>query len=237
MLRIASFIVAALACTGCQHSASLYEFRTEPDAVFIASGANPSWSLKVSRTSISFKDKSGRIEQKIAPSYFGSGQFRDRYHSDNISFSTHYAACFDHASRKHRNSTTTVTARGVTFRGCGGGTVDLAKNHLAVTNWRIDKIDGRAPIKNAMTEIRFSNGRLIAFVGCNRLSRDYSLKNGEIALGSLQTTYFECSDAEKLQEQRFLEIIGKRANFEFDRFGNLIVQHPERGQLVMSQTV
>lgn len=236
MLRIIFLIAAALACTSCQHSASLDEFRTEPDAVFIASGTNPSWSLKVSRTSISFQDKFGHIEQKIVPSYFGGGQFRDSYLSDNISFSTYGAACFDHTSRKHRNTTITMTVGDRTLRGCGGGTVDLAKNHLTGTSWRIDQIEGHSPIKNAMAEMRFSNRRLIAFVGCNRLSMDYSPKNGEISFGSLQTTNFECSEAEKLQERMFLHIVGRRANFEFDRLGNLIIQHPERGRLIMSQT-
>jgi heat shock protein HslJ len=238
MLRIVFIISIGLACTSCQHSVSLFDLRNDhmkSSVVFLGRGTEPSWTLKVSRTSISFRDQSGRIEDKIDPAYFSNGA--DGYMSDKISFSTNLIECFDGKLGRHFSHTVTVQVRGRTLRGCGGLAVTSQHDHLAKTNWRLERIDGRAPVGNAMTHIRFSQGRMIAFVGCNRLSRDYSHKNGEIVVGSLQTTNFACSDLEKQQERRFLEIFGQRARLEFDRIGQLVIQHPAGGTIIMIQTV
>jgi heat shock protein HslJ len=236
MLRAALIIAVGFACSGCQHTTSLSGFRTEPDAVFLGRGTHPSWKLKVTRTSISFNDLSGRITQKIDPAYFGSGEIRDGYRSEKISFWTNIVPCFEPESRQHLEVAITLQVRGKMLHGCGGPHIPSKNDHLSGTNWRIHSIDDKSLINMNATQVRFNYGRLIAFAGCNRLSRNYSAKDGTISFGKLQTSNVECTDLQKQQEQKFLEITNSQAMFEFDLFGNLTISRPEKGKLVMNPT-
>ena len=238
MLKVIYIVWIGLAFTGCQRSVSLFDLRNEvigSEAVFVGSGADPSWTLNVTRSSVVFSDKIGRMEAKIDPGYFANEP--QGYQSEKISFWTNLIECLDGKSRRYFSHTVTVKARGKIARGCGGVAMTGKMDHLAKTTWRLERIDGKVPIANALTQIRFAQGRMIAFVGCNRLSRDYSYRDNEITVGTLQITALACSDLEKQQEQRFLEILGQRARLDFDEFGQIIIQNPAGGMLAMSQAV
>lgn len=242
MFRALIMIFAVLACSGCQHSSNMSAFKTNPDALYFASGINPVWTLKVSRTSITYQEGSTRIHKKIDPTYFGGGEFRDGYAelkdgqlSEKIGFWTIPAECFDHKARRHLLDTVTVQINGRVRRGCGGLKHKIDDDHLNRTIWYLEEIDG-VPVQSTSTQIRFSYGLLKGFVGCNHFSNAYTGRDGVLTVQKLPTRTYECSDEARKLGQRFLEIIGKQAEFQFARNGDLIIQHSERGKLRLSQT-
>jgi uncharacterized membrane protein len=204
---------------------------------YSAHGNEPFWSLKISRKTIQFKDQTGRIEEKIDPAHLASNQLRDGYRSEKVSFWTNHIECLDRKTGLRYETTVTVRVRSISLRGCGGAALNRQSNDLDGTNWRIDWIDNQAAKIKFATQVRFVQGRMIAHVGCNKLSRDYDIKDGKLSVGSLQSSNFECSEADERREQKFLEITGDGAKYEFDYVGNLIIESHEKGKIMMIQTL
>lgn len=62
---------------------------------------------------------------------------------------------------------------------------------LTDSNWRIVKIDGKAPA-SPRAALRFLPGRISATAGCNGLGGDWQIKDGKLVGGPFMSTMMYC---------------------------------------------
>lgn len=75
-------------------------------------------------------------------------------------------------------------------------------------DWRVDLIDGKAPIAGSKVTMRFEpKGRVSGIASCNRYGAAYTVEGDNISFGPAMTTRMACPPDIMAQEQRFLRVL------------------------------
>jgi heat shock protein HslJ len=101
-----------------------------------------------------------------------------------------------------------------------------ASEELASGVWNLTQIDGTAALFPSRTElVFFSDGRMSATVGCNRLIGGFQRHGGILTFGRIASTMMACSEQTMAQEQRFARALERVDGFRLS---------PETGRLTLT---
>ncbi|CUX81014.1 MAG: putative lipoprotein [Roseibaca calidilacus] len=101
-----------------------------------------------------------------------------------------------------------------------------ASEELARGVWNLTQIDGNAALFPSRTElVFFSDGRMSATVGCNRLIGGFQRHGGILTFGRIASTMMACTDATMAQEQRFARALERVDGYRLS---------PETGRLSLT---
>lgn len=101
-----------------------------------------------------------------------------------------------------------------------------ASEELANGVWNLTQIDGSAALFPSRTElVFFSDGRISATVGCNRLIGGFQRHGGILTFGRLASTMMACSEQTMAQEMRFARALERVDGFRLS---------PETGRLTLT---
>jgi heat shock protein HslJ len=228
-------LIGALALTGlsaCQPLPAASE-PTPAEQVYIASGNEPGWILKMDGTTIDYQGDYGETKIRVAAPEARPSSGGIRYVSDRITVDILYANCADGMSGRRFADTVTVTADGKQVSGCGGR--PLPPETLNQTSWTISMIDQSPVPGDIQTEVRFDNGRISGTAGCNRFSGDYSIASNVITLGPIASTRMLCPDKQMAQEDKFLALLAGKVTKRYSVEGDLILTDEKGNRATLRQ--
>ena len=183
----------------------------QPTGTYRALGTEPFWSLTITRQRMTFEDSEGQrvsvpTPEPAYPRYIGRNYFSQRLRV-NIR-TTHN--CSDGMSDRAYADEVEVVVDGRRLEGCGGAFTEPSR--LANTNWRISAINGRRVPAAGPYRIDFTEDRLSAQAGCNRLGGSYRLQGDRLTAGPIMSTRMACVDLQGRPapwEQIVLRILGE----------------------------
>ncbi|MDK3072964.1 META domain-containing protein [Sedimentitalea sp. JM2-8] len=86
--------------------------------------------------------------------------------------------------------------------------------------WRVEDINGRGTVDNAMTSLEFTpDGRVSGRGGCNQYTGSYTREGDTLTFGPLASTQMACVPALGDQEQKFFQVLSGPVTVSFDATG------------------
>lgn len=84
--------------------------------------------------------------------------------------------------------------------------------------WRVESVgESTRPFAMGEAILRFDDGKLSAYAGCNRMGGNYNLRGGVIRISQMMATRMACVPAEKMQhEQSLAEALAKVTHAEVE---------------------
>lgn len=77
-----------------------------------------------------------------------------------------------------------------------------------IGDWRVDRIDGNAPVAGSKVMMRFdAKGRVSGAASCNRFGAAFSVEGAQLRIGPAMSTRMACRPDLMAQEQRFLRLL------------------------------
>ena len=110
--------------------------------------------------------------------------------------------------------TLTLAAAALSLSACAHAAVP---RHAALhdTNWRIVKIDGKAPA-SLRAAIRFTRDRISATVGCNGQGGTWAIEQGKLVGGPFMSTMMYCEGLME-QERTLADVLGAKPTVDVTR--------------------
>lgn len=194
---------------------------------YFAMGTEPGWTLEITPQRLNYAGDYGAKTIAVAnpgarPSFNG-----ERYVSDRLSVDITHSECNDGMSDRRFADTVTVTADGVTQRGCGGAILPPAS--LAGTRWTIVSIGGTPVASDTRTEVMFDGKRMAGTAGCNRFTGPYASDGKRLTAGALASTRMACMGPGGDQENAFFALLATPISLRFTPEGQMILMG-ERGK-------
>ena len=95
---------------------------------------------------------------------------------------------------------------------CGGG---AGGADLDGTSWRLVSMNGSSPLVGTTTTIAFSGGE-VSGSACNTYFGSYTVRGGDLTIGTLAATEMACLEPEGImqQESQYLSILATAASYE-----------------------
>lgn len=201
--------------------------QSAPEVYFTARGNEPGWIVRFDSEKIAFEGDYGETKITVAkpdgrPSFNGM-----RYLTDRLTVDVTHATCADVMSGQRYAETVTVMANGKEYKGCGGR--KLPPESLENTSWTIIMIDQLPVIEGIATDLRFSDGKVSASGGCNRISGSYTTKGGDIIFGAIIATRMACPEKQMAQEAKLMSLLKGKVTTRYTVNGDLILTN-ESGQ-------
>jgi heat shock protein HslJ len=78
-----------------------------------------------------------------------------------------------------------------------------ASHQLAESEWEFVSIDDERPVSNAGS-LRFTDGKLVASIGCNNMGGNWRIENGRLIAGPMEMTEMGCIEANLFSQERAL---------------------------------
>ncbi len=212
--------------------------------VLQAAGYNPSWTLVIAGTSLTFS--SGLHLQEAPPKVTGlapapvlkgttrtfdvstpAGPLSARFVRQN---------CTDTISALVHPDTVTVQYSGTTYQGCGGEPLSLLQGR----EWVVEDIAARGVIDNTRLTLAFGpDGSLSGRASCNPFEGRYAFANGALTLGAAplppavkpQPTRI-CPPALRRQDAAFFDVLPAITRWDFTADGALALGTPDGRRIV-----
>ncbi len=164
------------------------ETRVDPNA-YRAVGAEPFWSLTITRDRIVYDDVEDRetsVRKPQAQSFNGNLVYRTRAMSVVI----RNQECSDGLSDRRFADTVRVKIGRRTLNGCGRAYP--AAHSLDGSEWRIVSVGGAPVILPRPATIAFTEDRVSGSTGCNRFTGGYAIRAGRLSTTRLAMTRMAC---------------------------------------------
>ncbi|MCI1192968.1 META domain-containing protein [Calidifontimicrobium sp. SYSU G02091] len=206
---------------------------TTPPTAWTARGHEPSWRLDVDARRLVLELDVGRrrIEVPAPPAQ----PLRDGWRQVTttrdgpLAVTVRERVCADVATGMPHPLQVSVSLGARTYSGCGGDPREL----LVGDEWRVERLDGRAPVDRSRITLRFGNdGRLTGSASCNRFSAPWQLHGEGLRIGPAVATRMACPPPLMDQEDRFLRLLERVTRFEIAADGALVLVAGDGDRLV-----
>lgn len=204
-----------------------------PPTAWTALGHEPGWRLDVDPRRLVLELDFGRrrIEVPTPPAQ----PLRDGWRlvtttrDGPLAVTVRERTCADVATGMPHPLQVSVSLGARTYAGCGGDPREL----LVGDEWRVERLDGRAPVDRSRITLRFgADGRLTGAASCNRFSAPWQLHGEGLRIGPAVATRMACPPPLMQQEDRFLRLLERVTRFEIAADGALVLVDGDGTRLV-----
>ncbi len=204
-----------------------------PPTAWTALGHEPGWRLGVDPRRLVLELDFGRrrIEVPTPPAQ----PLRDGWRlvtttrDGPLAVTVRERVCADVATGMPHPLQVSVSLGARTYAGCGGDPREL----LVADEWRVERLDGRAPVDRSRITLRFgADGRLSGAASCNRFTAPWNLHGEGLRIGPAVATRMACPPPLMQQEDRFLRLLERVTRFEIAADGALVLVDGDGARLV-----